>query len=177
MKKIISFILGFLILLNTFGFNMVFIFMLQETKTENFEIIDKHPGSITAEDMIVLNSSRDNIEIVNSREIRFENEMYDIVSKKMVGADCYYYCLRDKKDTKLHIAFSSLNDLNDKASRTPANLANTILKNLLKNYLPFSHTTLIANYKSLQLIVSENFLIPDIIIKPNFPPPQVVIFS
>ncbi len=172
MKKLISFVLCFLIILNTFGFNLILINLIQESKTESLEIIDEHPESITSGRIVVFSLQKDQPEFINSREIRFEHEMYDIVYKKQTVDDTIIYCLPDKKETKIQTVFLSLNEINGNPVSIPDNLSISILKNLLKNYLGISDNSLKVNYTASQFGYINYLRIPEVIAKKISPPPQ-----
>lgn len=177
MKKLISLSLIFLITLNTFGFNLFFIFAVQTYRTENLEFIDEHQGTISAEKIVIFSLKRNNPHFLNSREIIYNNEMYDIVYKKTSINDTIFYCLNDNKDTKLHTAFSSLNDVGDNPASLPDHLAASVLKNLLKNYLPNPTNHISENYKSLRFYSNDKLSIQSVILKKMFPPPRPQIIS
>jgi hypothetical protein len=175
MKKLISFALSLLIILNTFGFNLVVIFLLQHSRAENLEIIEEHPGSVVVDDIIPISLKYDRPDMINSHEIRYNNEMYDIVYKKQINGDIVFYCLNDEKDTRLHTAFRSLNGLNDNPGPVPDQLAVIILKNLLKNYLPHPENCVVENFNPFRFCSIDTMLIPSVIPERNYPPPRVQI--
>lgn len=178
MKKLISFILSILIGLNTFGFNLIVIFLIQESRTENLEIIEAHPESIIQKSITAFSLKYDKPDFINSREIRYNNEMFDIIYKKDIQGDAILYCVNDRKETNLHTAFRSLNELNDNPASVPDHLAVTILKNLLKNYLPNPDNNLIENLTALQFHATANLFIPLVIPEKIYPPPKSpVIYS
>ncbi len=172
MKKLVSLSLSFLIILNTFGFNIILIYVLQEYRTENLEVIDEHPETISLDRIVVFSLTKDNPHLLNSREIVYNNEMYDIIYKKISNDDTIFYCLNDNKDTELHTAFCSLNEIRDNPASLPDHLAASVLKNLLKNYLPLPANSLIENYKSLTFNQANNLSVQSIILEKIFPPPN-----
>lgn len=172
MKKLVSLALSILIILNTFGFNLIVIILIQESRTENLEIIEEHSGSVVGDDIIPISLKYDRPDMINSHEIRFNNEMYDIVYKKQINGDIIFYCLNDEKDTRLHTAFRSLNGLNDNPVPVPDQLAVTILKNLLKNYLPHPENRIVENFDSFRFCSINTMLIPSVIPERNYPPPR-----
>lgn len=177
MKKLISIILSLLIILNTFGFNIIIIFLIQESRTENFEIIEEHPETIARKNIIIFSLKDDRPVFINPKEIRYGNELYDIVYKKDDGNDTKLYCVNDKEESELHTAFRSLNDLNDSPASVPDHLAVTILKNLLKNYLPNPVSHLIENFNIRQYCLKSFGSVPLVIPERNYPPPQLHIIS
>lgn len=177
MKKLISFLLSILIILNTFGFNIIIIFLIQESRTENLEIIEEHPETIARKNLVIFSLKYDKPFLVNSKEIRYENEMYDIISKKNSDDDTLFYCVNDKKENKFHIVFRSLNELSDNPASVPDHLAATILKNLLKNYLPNQDNHLIENFDSRQFCLASPLSVPSVIPESNYPPPRFKIIS
>ncbi len=172
MKKILSIALTCLIILNTFGFNLLIIFMINESSAENLEMIDEKPESIPANAIVVLDQHNNKIEVLNSREIRYENEMYDVVCRESSGSNTYYYCLKDEKETELRTVFSSLNENTNNGSSNPAHRIILTLKNLLKNYLPVNADHLNSYNNINQFHNINSFNLPLIILIPNSPPPE-----
>jgi hypothetical protein len=177
MKKLISFTLSVLIILNTFGFNLIVILMIQESRTENLEIIEAHPEAISAKNIITFSLKYDKPEFINSREISYKKEMYDVVYKKELKDDTILYCISDKNETKLRTAFRSLNELNDNPASVPDHIALTILKNLLKNYLPGQENKPTGNFNSLLFSMPGILSVPSVIPEKICPPPQLQIIS
>jgi hypothetical protein len=172
MKKIISFGLGILLILNTFGFNLILIYQLQEHKTETFEFIDRHPEVIPEEKIVVLSLTKDNPSLINSREIIYEGEMYDIISSVQSGNDITFYCVNDKKDTKLHNSFCSLNEIKDNPVSASGHLAADIIKNLLKNYIPNSNSHPEENLIEQKFSATDYLFLPDVFLSKISPPPE-----
>ena len=177
MKKLISFALSILIILNTFGFNLIVIFLIEETRTENLEIIEAHPETVSEKVIITFSLKYDKPEFINSQEISYQNEMYDVVFKKELKDDTILYCINDKNETKLLTAFRSLNELNDNPASFPDHFAVTLLKNLLKNYLPGPENKTIENFNSLLFYAAGILSIPSVIPEKIYPPPQGLIIS
>lgn len=177
MKKLISFTLGILIILNTFGFNLIVIFMIQETQKENLEIIEAHPETVSSERFVTFSLKYDKPQYINSREISYNREMFDIVYKKELKDDTILYCISDKNETNLRTAYRSLNALNDNPASVPDHPALTILKNLIKNYLPGSDNKTKENFNSLRFCAAGILSIPSVIPERIYPPPQTRIIS
>lgn len=172
MKKIISFGLGFLLILNTFGFNLIFIYLLQEHKTATLEFIDRHPEAIPVEKIAVFTLMKDNPSIINSREIIYKGEMYDIISSVKSGNDIVFYCINDKKDTKLHSSFCSLNEIKDNPVSASGHLAADILKNLLKNYIPNTDSHPEENVVEQKFSAVDYIFLPVVFLSKISPPPE-----
>lgn len=177
MKKLISIGLSLLIVLNTFGFNLIVIFLMQESRSENLEIIEEHPETVAVKNIITFSLKYDNPEFINSGEIRYKHEMYDIMYKMDKEGDTILYCVNDAKESKLHAAFRSINELNDNPASVPDHIAFTILKNLLKNYLPVPGNKLIQNYNTRCFCLAGLHSIPSVIPEKIYPPPQFHIIS
>jgi hypothetical protein len=151
--------------------------MIEESRTENLEIIEENPGSISVKNIITFSLKYDKPDFINSREIRYNNEMFDIVYKKDVKGDVILYCVNDKKETRLHTVFRSLNEPNDNPASVPDHLAVTILKNLLKNYLPNPEDNLVEIFASIQFHLYGNLSVPLVIPEKIYPPPQSKIIN
>ena len=177
MKKLISIGLSLLIVLNTFGFNLIVIFLIQQSRSENLEIIKEHPETVAAKNIITFSLKHDNPEFVNSREIRYNHEMYDIVYKMDKEGDTILYCVNDEKESQLHAAFRSINELNNNPASVPDHIAFTILKNLLKNYLPVPENKLFQSYNARCFCLTDLLSIPSVIPEKVYPPPQIHIIS
>jgi hypothetical protein len=177
MKKLISIILSSLIILNTFGFNIIIFFLIQESRTENLEIIEEHPETIAGKNIIIFSLRDDRPVFINPKEIRYGNELYDIVYKKDNGSDTILYCINDRKENELHTAFRSLNDMNDSPASVPDHLTVNILKNLLKNYLPNPIDHPIKNFNTRQYCLKSFGSVPIVIPEKIYPPPQLHIIS
>jgi hypothetical protein len=171
MKKPVSFVLIILMVLNTFGFNLIIMFLIQESKTENLEFLDGQSAAIR-ENLVVFSLKYDKPDFVNSREIRYNNTMFDIVYRKDSADDTILYCINDKKETRFHTAFRSLNDLNDNPESVPDHFVFTIIKNLLKQYLPNPENDPVVNFSSRQFQSAGNSFIKLIVPEKIYPPPQ-----
>ncbi len=177
MRKMISSLLGILIMLNTFGFNLVVIFMLQQSRAENLELIEAHPEAIASDNIVEFSLKNGNLRLINDHEVSCDNEMYDIIFKKDTGDDIILYCVSDKKDTRLHTAFKSLNDLSDNPLSVPDNFVTSILKNLLKNYLPPDGNNNEINTVSAELCLYTIQSVQSVIPEKIYPPPQIQIVN
>jgi hypothetical protein len=177
MKNLISIGLSLLIALNTFGFNLIVIFLIQESRSENLEIIGEHPETVAAKNIITFSLKHDKPEIIKSKEIRFNHEMYDVVYKMDEEGDTILYCVNDKKESQLHAAFRSINELNGNPASVPDHIAFTIFKNLLKNYLPLPQSNLIQNFNARCFCITDLLSIPSVIPEKVYPPPQFHIIS
>lgn len=177
MKKFIAFGLSFLILLNIFGFDVIFLILLQQNGAGAFQIIDEGPETVPPGKLVVFSLMKDNPQFQNSREILYNNDMFDVVYVKNSGNDRIYYCVMDKKDTKVQTAFRSLNEVKDNPDSTPGQLAASVLKNLVKNYLPVPEVELNENYKSFQFAVINNLPAQSVIPEKISPPPRFQIIS
>jgi hypothetical protein len=177
MRKLISLTLSILVILNTFGFNLIVIFLMHHSMTETLEIIEENSESINPKNITVFSLNDDKPEFVNSREIRYKNEMFDIIYKKDRAGDTIIYCVSDQKDTKLNIAFRSLNELNDNPSSVPDHLVDSILKNLLKNYLPGPEDKINRNSESFQFYDAGLLILPMVTPQRVYHPPQMQIIS
>lgn len=172
MKKLISIGLSFLIILNTFGFNIILIYMLQEHRTESQEYIDEHPESIPTQEIVVFSLAKDNPNLINAREIIHNNEMYDIICRVKSKDDIRFYCINDKKDTRLHSSFCSLNEIKDNPVSASGHLAVDILKNLLKHYISYPGLQLNESIKKQRFSDVSYISLPTIILSKISPPPE-----
>ncbi|HSD62759.1 MAG TPA: hypothetical protein VLB50_03140 [Ignavibacteriaceae bacterium] len=172
MKKLISIGLSFLIILNTFGFNIILIYMLQVYRIERLEFIDEHPDSIPPQEFVVFSLSKDNLHLINTHEIIHNNEMYDIICRVKLKDDIIFYCINDKKDTRLHNSFCSFNEIKDNPISASGHLAVDILKNLLKHYLSYPVLQFNENIKKQQFSAVNYISLPIIILSKISPPPE-----
>lgn len=145
--------------------------MIQESRTESLEFLDEQPAAVR-EDLVVFSLKYDKPEFVNSREIRYNNAMFDIVYKKDSAGDTILYCVNDKKETRFHTAFRSLNDLNDNPESVPDHFSFTLIKNLLKLYLPNPEKDPVENFSQCQFPSAGNSFIKLIVPEKIYPPPQ-----
>jgi len=177
MKKFIAFGLSFLVILNIFGFDVIFIIILQQNRAETFQIIDEHPAAIPLAKMVVFSSIKDHPDFQNSREILYNNEMFDVVYIKCSGNDRLYYCVMDNKDTKIQTAFSSLDQVKNNPNSTSGQYAASVLKNLVKHYLQVPEICLNENYQLKKFTLIYNLNPQSVIPEKISPPPRLLIIS
>ena len=151
--------------------------MLGDSSSENLELIEEHPESIAADQIVIFSLKTDKIRVLNSHEISYNNEMYDIILTKNTKDDVILYCISDIKDTRLHTVFRSLNDLSDNPFSTTDNFAITILKNLLKNYLPPDGNRDPLELYSIELSLNKNLNFQSFIPWKIYPPPRTQIIN
>jgi hypothetical protein len=132
MKKIIPLLLINLILLNTFGFNLLLDYLIFQCKRdfsrENFYDSNK---------IIVLritSCEKKNLQRIDDDEVRYKDNMYDIIKEIKKDDALYIYCVSDKKEDGLFELLFKINKNDNKNGQSePAFTKNNLIKNYIFN--------------------------------------------
>ena len=153
MKKIIPVLLIILLVLNTFGFNLLLDYMILKCKYDFSNEKYHDPGQIT---LIKINENDEkDLQRVDDNEVRYKNKMYDIIKETKKDCILYIYCINDKQEDNLFEMLFKVNknDYPDGKSTT-VNLENLLIKNYLLNENELIH----FQYKSCRIFT---YIMPD----------------
>ena len=130
MKKILPLLLIILILLNTFGFNLLLDYLIFQCK-KDFSTEKRYPSN----EIVVLKITPDenkNLQRVDDNEVRYKNNMYDIVKEVKENDILYIYCINDKKENGLFDILFKINKNDNPKEQSRTLFTNN---NLIKNYI------------------------------------------
>lgn len=118
------------------------------------------------------NSENTNIfERVNSREIRYYGNMYDIIGEETDSVSTTYYCISDSNENILNEAFADYLNGNNEAK------SNKAISNIIKllNITALEPAQLIMDflYQSDDIMFSNKIFYSDIILDTPIPPPKI----
>ncbi len=142
MKKCVSILILALMLYNIMGYYLAYLAMVQQTKEEMRETLTDNDET---QDLIVVKVPYVNgkieekdFELIDEDEFRYEGKMYDIARTEIKDNAIYFYCLNDKKEDAIDLALVKhiQNNVNDNSAT--GKKSNSILKNLIKIYLPIT---------------------------------------
>ncbi len=103
-RKILILAVLLLFLYNTTGYYLLFELRKSQIRKEIRAQMKKKPTEIVT--LRIANPEQDpEFKRIHSREFRYRNEMYDILHQKKEGGVTVFFCIHDKKETRL---FNSL---------------------------------------------------------------------
>ena len=107
MKKILSILLLFLLILNTFGIIGYYYYNRSVIKSEIKAIMKSNIPKDKIEIVLVHKNSKA-YKRIHSKEFRFHGKMYDIIKEKVKGDSLYFVCINDVKEQELMQDFSRI---------------------------------------------------------------------
>ena len=136
MKRIIPALLIILIILNTFGFNLLLDFLIVKCKSDF--AVQKHHDS---EKVILLKIAENDGELqrIDGNEIRYKGRMYDIISETKNNNVLYIKCINDKKEDNLFKILFKINKQDDPNDKSEAYSKTLLIKNYILNETDIIH--------------------------------------
>lgn len=176
MKKTAALFLLSIFLFNTAGYYIVFKAAQYSVKSEIQNEIRSGFDSDELETLIIHKTNLTDIEWLESgKEMRYNNQLYDIVKSVETSTTITFYCINDKKEKEL---FSKLeNHINTHVVSTnpvkndsSKKLIDTVIKLYFSNQISFSlfQSESNSNYFSFNLIYTPALL------EVNSPPPEFI---
>ena len=169
-KKLISVLLIFLLALNSFGFYLVFGFLILDCKVEAVEIAQGIRNLEKADVTAFKFSSSEVIPWTDENEIKLSGHLYDVVKKEQKPAGVYLFCVADEREDKISSEFHSfINNENNSAAK---NINVLSIEKLFKNFLypNFTFQQNPVEDNQLSLTVNSFYLSPQL--KIPLPPPK-----
>lgn len=173
MKQILSVVFLSLFLFLTGGYYLVFKIQQQKIKKE---IKTRIKAGVPKNELIRFVETPQNKHLFNwkhSKEFSFENQMFDVVWKKVINKDSVVYeCVSDKQET---ILFAHLHQMIQ--NQMDQNGTNQDITKLLN--LKFEHLVLKFNFIKVQIQKNEIGVVSNIYLSPfsqsNEPPPKELV--
>ena len=171
MKRTLSLFIIVLLLANTFGFELFFAIELNICKKESEKAIFFLAEKDVLDIIKIKKDEQQKIINVDENEIRYNNNLYDIVKAEETNSEIIYYCYKDVKENNLIRGFREV-EKEQKNNRTKKGEARFVLKNLVKNYIvqKIKIDNPLNNHFKFSLIVNNNYESPLLSINPH--PPQ-----
>lgn len=107
MKKILSILMLFFLILNTFGIIAYYYYNGSVIKSEIKALMKSNIPKDKIEYIAVPKNSRYYTRI-HSKEFRYYGKMYDIISESIEGDSIYFKCINDEKEEQLMKSISQL---------------------------------------------------------------------
>ncbi|MEJ2617191.1 MAG: hypothetical protein P8Z35_19730 [Ignavibacteriaceae bacterium] len=169
MKKIIPVLLIILIVLNTFGFNLLLDYLILKCK---YDFSKK--GHYDLEQVILLKITGDEakeFQRIDENEIRYKGKMYDIIKETQKNNILYINCISDKNEDNLFEILFKINKQDSPNSKSePLYTKNLLIKNYILNENDIIHYNRNDKRLYIYLIQSYNSPVEEIIL----PPPELV---
>ena len=169
MKKIIPALLIVLIVLNTFGFNLLLDYLILKCKYDFSN--EKHHD---LEQIILLKITDDeakDLQRVDDNEIRYKGKMYDIIKEAKENNILYINCISDRNEDNLFEILFKINKQDDPDSKSePLYFKNLLIKNYILNENDIIHFDRKDKQPYIHLLPIYNSPVEEIIL----PPPEVV---
>ena len=175
MKKIFTLTLLIVFLFNVAGYFIAF-------KAEQFqiksEIESEIKSGITTEELTVININKKNVAAIQwteyGKEMRYKDELYDVVKFSETATTITYYCIDDSKEDSLfanldvHINTHVATNNPQKSSKK---LSNHVIKIYFSNKQQFivAPSALFAKFSPF-----NNLIFTSAILEKNAPPPEFV---
>ena len=148
MKKIIPALLIVLIVLNTFGFNLLLDYLILKCKYDFSN--EKHHD---LEQIILLKITDDeakDLQRVDDNEIRYKGKMYDIIKEAKENNILYINCISDRNEDNLFEILFKINKQDDPDSKSePLYFKNLLIKNYILNENELIH----FQYKGCRIFI------------------------
>ena len=169
MKKIIPALLIVLIVLNTFGFNLLLDYLILKCKYDFSN--EKHHD---LEQIILLKITNDEakgLQRVDDNEIRYKGKMYDIIKEAKENNILYINCISDRNEDNLFEILFKINKQDDPDGKSePLYFKNLLIKNYILNENDIIHFDHKDKQSYIHLLPIYNSPVEEIIL----PPPEVV---
>jgi hypothetical protein len=173
MKKIISIALVLVIMLNSILFGVIYFVLKGELKKDFLSVLNiKDSGlqitSVTSED-IKMNPK---IVLLEYGELKIDGEYFDIFKTEQINGKTIYYCISDKNEEHLEIAFNNFLSSSSKnfASKTTLNLLKLI--SISGFPVSFNDNSIIPHFKTDSVMTIYG--LQDAIVKIPTPPPELL---
>ena len=150
-KKIISILLLFSLLLNIVGYHIIFHLRQVEIKSEMKTLLRLRANSEDEIDFVFSVNDKKGIsklEWEGDDEFRLNGQMYDLIEKKIEGNKLVLRCISDEKETSLIKKFAKMNT----EANSKGKLA-LLMQLFSSSYLPTSNTEMILGYKPVPSII------------------------
>lgn len=151
MRRIISILLIFLVIFNSFGFVIVYFhisILLKLNASQSLNNFSNPEGLM----LIILPEKNpycnEALEFINERELKYAGSLYDIYKEVTSGDSLYLYCLRDDDENFLdHIFYSFLNTKKEKGNFSLLNiLSNIILSAIISDLNSYRYYDFMSGY-------------------------------
>jgi hypothetical protein len=178
MQRIVAIVLLISLTLNITGYHFFFCLQQKEIKT----IIKKRIGNnleaeSTEQFVFSINPGKgvENPEWEGDDEFSYQEEMYDVIDKKIENGKIYVHCISDKKETRLIRNYQELmkNDASNPSSKKRSGLLLQLINtlyNILTHYDPYAH---LADFQITYRALYSSLLAAMITEVPTPPPQQV----
>jgi len=173
LKKTVAIVLLFSLVFNIVGYRVVYFFRQREIKTEMRDYI-RNMANRRSEIPGVLFFQEDDLKRVNweddGNEFEMNDEMYDVIEKRVENGKTIIVCISDKNETALIKKFEKLRDQAQGSSQMKSN---TILKLMFSPFFAsdLSYSFVSSNQSNLQFVYPPSF-ISSINREVLTPPPQ-----
>jgi hypothetical protein len=173
LKKIVSILLLFCLLLNIVGYHVIFYFRQAEIKAEmkNSLLIGANSEDETCF-AFSLNDKKsiDKLDWDGHDEFKLNGQMYDVIEKKIERGKLVIRCISDKKETALLESFNQMNNENNSKRKL------ALLMQLVNScYLAATNSETLITYRPVPSIIHPQIdaftsEVHDVLT----PPPQIV---
>jgi hypothetical protein len=172
LKKIVSILLLFCLILNIVGYHVIFYFRQAEIKAEMKKSLlirahseDETGFSFSLNDKKAIST----LDWVGDNEFKLNGQMYDVIEKKIENGKLILRCISDIKETALIKTFYQMNN----ESNSKRKLA--LLMQLVNNsYLANTNSEIVIRYKPVPPIIHpESDPLTSQVRDVLTPPPQV----
>ena len=171
LRKLFTLLLLVVVLLQITGAYFVFKFQQTELKLEMKHYLSLHPENPSITTFEFTLSKADQLQWEDENEFKYKGEMYDVITRKVVGDKLVIQCIADKKETKLLKSFEEIMKHQSRGSKNRTMALHQLLHNLFEpvsttfQLSPFTNET--VSYLNYTSSLSDN--ITEIIT----PPPKV----
>jgi hypothetical protein len=100
-RELTSILLLICLGLTILGYHLVFNFQLAAVKSEIKELLKTQKDNNNVVQITLSDHENKQVYWENENEFRYNNEMYDVIEKKVKGNDIIIRCIPDKKETAL----------------------------------------------------------------------------
>jgi hypothetical protein len=131
-KKFAAIILTCCLLFTLLGYHFIYRIRLAGIKSEMRAKL-RAPGSCEVVTISFNNEEKLKLHWEDDKEIRFENEMYDVIDTSTAGQQFIIRCIPDKKEKELLVAYQKLHD------DSPSPINTRLVKLMATYFMPATH--------------------------------------
>jgi hypothetical protein len=131
-KKFAAIILTCCLLFTLLGYHFIYRIRLAGIKSEMRARL-RAPGSREVVILVFNNKEKLKLDWEDDKEIRFENDMYDVIDTVTAGHQLIIKCIPDKKEKDLLVAYQKLHD------DAPSPINTGLVKLMATYFIPATH--------------------------------------
>lgn len=171
MKRIVSILLVFIIILNGVLFGLIYYAAKLKLKNDFWSSVDFKEDSVpvtkvSSDDI----NSNSNITVLENDELKINGEFFDIIKKENVDGKTIFYCFSDDNEDHLEKALSNFLSFSLKNFSSKPSVTLLKIINIVGIPAAFQDNLVVPHFKTNSFITKYNLY--EVILKIPTPPPE-----